>query len=57
VSKAEAWEAGWEACANYLQDAECDPAHWDQYHANPYLDEDTPKQEARKPHPNCMAGR
>ena len=34
--QAEAWDAGWEACANYVQDADCDPAFWNLWHQNPY---------------------
>lgn len=32
----DAWEAGWEACANYVQDGDSDPKYWASFHKNPY---------------------
>lgn len=33
---AHAWDKGWEACSNYVQDGDSDPAFWNVWHDNPY---------------------
>ena len=38
---AHAWDLGWEACSNYVQDGDCDPKFWNVWHDNPYRIERT----------------
>lgn len=38
---AHAWDLGWEACSNYVQDGDTDPKFWNVWHDNPYRVERT----------------